>query len=127
MELSNGPSFGERLQRERKLLNLSQRRLAKAIGTTVISINRWEHDKVLPQAYYREQLCRVLGKSTEELFGTLDIEHHQHTRFPSIWNVPYLRNIYFTGREAVLTTLHETFAPGNTIAAPSPYALTGLG
>jgi len=26
---------------------------------------------------------------------------------PSLWNVPYRRNPYFTGREALLTRLHE--------------------
>ena len=60
MESLDGLSIGQRLLRERRLLNWSQQRLAKAIGTTVISVNRWEHDKAVPQAYYREQLeCSV--------------------------------------------------------------------
>ncbi|OLE40580.1 MAG: hypothetical protein AUI36_25100 [Cyanobacteria bacterium 13_1_40CM_2_61_4] len=42
------------------------------------------------------------------------------------WNVPYSRNPYFTGREAVLTHLHTTLASGTNAALTQPQAISGL-
>jgi transcriptional regulator with XRE-family HTH domain len=97
-------TVGQRLLQERKQHNWSQQTLADKIGTTVLAINRWEHDKTQPQSYYREQLCKVFGKSYDELFG----EPEEEARIP-IWNIPHLRNLYFTGREDILTGLHKAF------------------
>ncbi len=46
---------------------------------------------------------------------------------PIIWNVPYRRNPFFTGREDVLQQLHEYFAQATTAALTQPPAITGLG
>jgi hypothetical protein len=46
---------------------------------------------------------------------------------PIIWNVPYRRNPFFTGREDVLQQLHEYFAQETTAALTQPPAITGLG
>jgi tetratricopeptide (TPR) repeat protein len=46
---------------------------------------------------------------------------------PSIWNVPYRRNPFFTGREDVLKHLHDTLASGKTAALTQPQAISGLG
>lgn len=44
-----------------------------------MSINRWEHDKTLPQPRYREQLCRLFNLSAHVLFGTpVSQESFQH-------------------------------------------------
>jgi transcriptional regulator with XRE-family HTH domain len=93
------PTVGQRLLQERKKRSWSQQTLAEKVGTTVLAINRWEHDKTQPQPYYREKLCEVLGKSHDELFGDSSEEEE---RVP-IWNIPHLRNLYFTGREEILT------------------------
>lgn len=49
----------------------------------------------------------------------------------TIWNVPYPRNTYFTGREALLQDLHETFNASNivklTYVSSTPQAISGLG
>lgn len=45
---------------------------------------------------------------------------------PLIWNVPYRRNPFFTGREEVLQTLARTLNPGGTTATPA-VAISGLG
>ena len=42
-----------------------------------------------------------------------------------IWNVPYRRNTFFTGRAQVLTLLHDTFCSGK--AALKTQAVSGLG
>ncbi len=43
----------------------------------------------------------------------------------TIWNVPYLRNRCFTGREELLKRLHDNFT--NRKAAALTQAITGLG
>src|SRR5947209_8984007 len=120
MKAAGQLTIGQRLRRERERLNLSQEQLAEQIGTTSLSINRWEHDKTLPRPYYREQLCRLFNKNSAELFdrrqaGQAD-KHDQDNNAedspgrkpPFIWKVPHLRNLYFTDREEVLRRLHTT-------------------
>lgn len=136
-------SVGQRLRRERERLNWTQERLAAEVQTTAASINRWEHEKVLPQPHHREQLCRVFQKSAEELFGgvparqqvdeTEKLNGGEHipvsstTTTPIPWNVPHLRNLYFTGRESTLTHLHTTLSYRVTGSFISYIALSGLG
>ncbi|MFL5664686.1 MAG: tetratricopeptide repeat protein [Ktedonobacteraceae bacterium] len=45
----------------------------------------------------------------------------------SIWNVPYHRNPFFTGREDLLKQLHEYFMQAKTAALKQPPTITGLG
>jgi tetratricopeptide (TPR) repeat protein len=55
----------------------------------------------------------------------------QHRVFPgpsrSIWNVPYLRNDYFTGRQEILEQLHTRFKANNATALSQRHAMSGLG
>jgi serine/threonine protein kinase/tetratricopeptide (TPR) repeat protein len=44
---------------------------------------------------------------------------------PGIWNIPYRRNIFFTGRQQVLNELHDAFFSGKT--ATQTQAISGLG
>jgi len=120
-------SLGQRLRRERLRLNWSQERLAQALETTSMSINRWEHDKVKPQPHYREQLCHVFSTTADALFGTPDELESQTNRVDSIWNVPIRRNLFFTGREAVLRRLYSTLCSGRTAALTQVQAVSGLG
>ena len=46
---------------------------------------------------------------------------------PGVCNVPHLRNPNFTGRERLLTQLHDAFAGSQTVAPRQPHALCGLG
>jgi tetratricopeptide (TPR) repeat protein len=112
-------TVGQRLRYERQRLNWSQEELAQVIGTTSLSINRWEHDKALPRPHYRAELCRLFNKSADTLF---ELKSPQALEPAYIWNVPHLRNLYFTGRDAVLARLHEAFKAGKTIQA-----INGLG
>jgi hypothetical protein len=43
------------------------------------------------------------------------------------WNMPYPRDLFFTGREEILETLHKCLAGGQAVALTQPYALHGLG
>ena len=46
---------------------------------------------------------------------------------PPIWNVPYQKNPYFTGRKALLKRLHQTLASKQTDLVTRKQALSGLG
>ncbi|WP_161975388.1 helix-turn-helix domain-containing protein [Tengunoibacter tsumagoiensis] len=55
------------LVRERLALHLSQQELAEKLGTTSVTVSRWEHGHVQPSAYYRQLLCEIFDKTPEEL------------------------------------------------------------
>src|SRR5205823_4008778 len=46
---------------------------------------------------------------------------------PALWNVPYRRNMFFTGREDILERLHSTFRAHQATALTQPQAINGLG
>src|SRR5579859_76320 len=46
---------------------------------------------------------------------------------PSVWNVPYPRNPYFTGREDILLRLRTLLQTGQTTALSQTQAISGLG
>src|SRR5215470_1487183 len=45
----------------------------------------------------------------------------------SVWNIPFRRNPFFTGREAVFTQLHTLLHAGTSAALSQPPAMSGLG
>jgi tetratricopeptide (TPR) repeat protein len=45
----------------------------------------------------------------------------------SVWNVPFRRNPFFTGREAVFTQIHTLLHAGKSAALSQPPAISGLG
>lgn len=54
--------------------------------------------------------------------------HHSHTStHQRVWNVPYRRNLYFTGREYLLQVLHERFSTSNISVLTQAQAISGLG
>jgi len=44
-----------------------------------------------------------------------------------VWTIPYPRNPFFTGREAVLTSVHDTLQAGQPTALAQAQAISGLG
>ncbi|MGH2496287.1 MAG: hypothetical protein ACRDIV_16445, partial [Ktedonobacteraceae bacterium] len=46
---------------------------------------------------------------------------------PPIWNVPYRRNPYFTGRNAVILTIHNMLSSSKKTALTQPQTINGLG
>ncbi len=116
----------------------TQKDLADRIGSPInVNINRWERGTALPSAYYMQRLCEVFGKSAIEL-GFLPSNQSQPapsetatsntpepTSIPpeskSLWNVPFRRNPFFTGRTHLLSTLHQRLTSTGSIA------LSGLG
>ena len=45
----------------------------------------------------------------------------------TLWNIPYQRNPYFTGREDVLSQLHHALRAENSVALSHPQGISGLG
>src|SRR5579884_1800264 len=118
-------AFGARLVQARIRLRLSQEALGEAVGVTARSINRWEHNQAIPQQYYRERLCDVLQLTTRALFGESDEEQQAVSPATPLWYIPYARNPYFTGREVVLSYLHEKLYDERHISLAQPHMISG--
>lgn len=84
------------------------------------TVGRWERGVIKPSPYYLRQLAALYGRSIEELGYT------KGDRIP-FFGVPYMRNAFFTGREAILARLHTLFAVHKSSTARLPLALAGLG
>lgn len=46
---------------------------------------------------------------------------------PSVWNIPYAHNTFFTGREDILSRLHYQLQAGQATTLLQPQAISGLG
>ncbi|HEU5229329.1 MAG TPA: FxSxx-COOH system tetratricopeptide repeat protein, partial [Ktedonobacteraceae bacterium] len=124
MDTSNSTHVNDRLRQERIRRNWRQRDLAEQLGTTVVTIKRWERGYQQPGSYFRDKLCALFGKNVEEL-GLAPIAEPEDSR---LWNIPFPRNPFFTGRDLVLQGLHAALTSKPTIAAlTQSYALQGLG
>ncbi len=102
------------------------------IGTTDVTVSRWENGVTFPSLYYQQQLCELFGKSAEELGLLPVIEETSQERSTSpassaTWNVPYRRNPLFTGREDVLEHLHTLLHTSKAVALTQVQAISGLG
>jgi tetratricopeptide (TPR) repeat protein/transcriptional regulator with XRE-family HTH domain len=137
------PIPNHKLRYERDRRAWSQQKVADMVGTTPLNVGRWERGITLPGPYFRQKLCEVFEKSVQELglvqqpvdavpavdvlLSTLDTSLTQEGRV-SYWNVPYNRNLFFTGREDILTQLQEALLNGeHPIALTQPQAISGLG
>ncbi|HET8842725.1 MAG TPA: FxSxx-COOH system tetratricopeptide repeat protein, partial [Ktedonobacteraceae bacterium] len=119
-------AFGQRLLTARLNANLSQEKLAEAIGASVRSVQRWERGQAVPQGTSRESLCQVLHLSQEALFGKAGDE--DGTAWASkTWCIPHQRNRFFTGREDLLGHIHQILSEQNAAALTRSCALSGLG
>ncbi len=142
---STPPRYGKRLKQERERLGLSQQALAEKVDASFVTISNWERGKTMPGPYHRRLLSELFGKSLQEL-GLLPGEPEEGHQAPTesfapaphetssvsessarIWNIPYARNLYFTGREEVLQHLHDTLLSTGTAALTQPQAISGLG
>ncbi|GCE12103.1 NACHT domain-containing protein [Tengunoibacter tsumagoiensis] len=61
------------LIRERLKRHLSQQDLAEKLGTTFVTVSRWEHGHVQPSAYYRQRLCEIFEKTPAEIYALLTV------------------------------------------------------
>ena len=125
-----------RVRQERELRAWTQSELAERIGTTQVNVSRWEKGITAPSPYYRQKLGELFGKSVQEL-GLVPQNNEEvsissdlfdsHSLSPLIWNVPYRRNPFFTGREDILTHLYAVLQNNKAAALTQPQAISGLG
>lgn len=128
-----------RLKHERERHGWTQSEVAERIGTTQVNISRWEKGTTVPGPYYRQKLGVLFGKTPGELgFVMEEPERKEEISTPSIsspapnqlsvWNIPYRRNPFFTGREEILAYLHTVLTQHKTAAAlTQAQAISGLG
>ncbi len=120
-------SLGQRLLHERLRLHWSQEKLARELGTTARSVNRWEHNKAIPHPHYRQQICQLFQVGSETLFRTVFSVEGTTLATSSFWNIPYRRNLFFTGREDILVCLYHVFHTNSAQSRLHIQALSGLG
>ncbi len=130
MGASLSTSLNHSLRQERMRRNWRQRDLADLLGTTSVTVSRWEGGSQQPGPYFREKLCALFGKSPEELdllpvgtpFTLVASEG------AAVWSVPFPRNPFFTGRDQILAHLYTALSgkPAHTTLTQS-YSLHGLG
>ena len=121
------------LRAARKERSWTQKEVADRIGAPQsFNISRWEQGVAFPSAHYIQQLCLLYGKSAKDLglLGeetTLSSKPSTEEDPTSLWNVPYRRNPFFTGREEVLKQIHAKLTTSQTDALTQTQAITGLG
>ena len=121
----------------------TQKEVANRIGAPLdLNVTRWERGTAKPSAYYVQRLCELFGMSAGEL-GLLppqpSLQEAAVSSTPALepaatfvkaqrlWNVPFKRNPFFTGRVELLHRLHELLHRDRYAALTQSYALTGLG
>ncbi len=136
-------SITSRLRQERELRGWTQSEVAERIGSTRINVGRWEKGLTVPGPYYRQKLGELFGKSISEL-GFIPERSEARNReevntisdadphispppVQPIWNVPYRRNPFFTGREEILTHLYTVLRSRKMAALTQAQAISGLG
>lgn len=144
MGSSHSFQANHRLRQERLQRNWRQREMAELLGTTSLSITRWERGTHQPSTYFRVKLCALFGKSAEDLgliadaapesqhpeTATASTNNEAPSLFPNashLWYIPYARNPCFTGRQEILKTVHTRMSASRPDAFAQAIALTGLG
>ncbi len=123
----------------------AQAELAEHMGVATKTVARWEAGGTIPQPGLRVKLGALLQIDPEELWplnasrsvpsGPADQvgvpcsqETQQPLALPMIWNVPYPRNLFFTGREDLLSHVRTQLLADQSMAlSQSPQAISGLG
>ncbi len=62
MDVSNLACPNDLLRQERIRCSWRQSEVADRLGTTVVTVNRWERGIQQPSAYFRLKLCALMGE-----------------------------------------------------------------
>src|SRR5579859_5361336 len=118
-------SFGDVLRDFRKQKHMSQRTLAEQMGVHRNTIWSWEQGNYLPDSKSIVlELAYQLGLSDAE---TRQLLEASLTALSPHWSVPYQRNVFFTGRDALLDQLHQFLHTDHAATLTQSYTLYGLG
>ncbi|HEY7416874.1 MAG TPA: tetratricopeptide repeat protein, partial [Ktedonobacteraceae bacterium] len=134
MEDADTPTFGETLAHFRTRTELSQQHLADQLGKNRRAVAAWEAGDYLPKTKGDVlELVRILELNDKE--ATFLLKAAGMDPSLPLWNVPYHRNPYFTGRDELFDQIDHHLAPpeqttslkSRRVALTQPRALTGLG
>jgi tetratricopeptide (TPR) repeat protein/DNA-binding XRE family transcriptional regulator len=134
------------LRRERERRGWSRSSLAEMLGVAdPKTIGRWERGVTFPSAHFQRKL-QVLFKLNAEQIGLLphgesekiddslpvvragtELSLPASTPHTAFWNIPFLRNPFFTGREEILEQLHTSLGIDHATGLTQIYAIYGLG
>jgi tetratricopeptide (TPR) repeat protein/DNA-binding XRE family transcriptional regulator len=119
------------LRRQREQIQWTQKELARMVGTTYVNVSRWENGITSPSLYYRKKICELFHKSPEELGFTdpseqVDAAGKILPVSPSLFSVPYRRNLFFTGRETVLAHIYDILHSDKEVSFTQAQAISGL-
>lgn len=72
-------TFSQRLKHERELRGWSQAKLAEELGTTPVSVSKWERGLALPSSHFRGQLYALFATDAQKMDLLLDTnpEHEE--------------------------------------------------
>ena len=115
------------LRKAREYKRWTQEDVAEKIGTTNVTISRWENGATFPGRFYRTKLCDIFDKTPEELGLTQDEEEPQmKTIFP--FNEPLLEVEEMYGRQQEsANVIARTFRKSSTsIVGPRRIGKTWL-
>src|SRR5260370_20065606 len=127
MDHADVKAFGEALGLFRTRAGLTQQGLADKLGMSRRAVAAWEAGDNLPKTKgVVLQIADILGLNDEDTMVLLKAAGMDPA--PRVWNVPYPRNPYFTGREEILSQLAMTLQTGQVTAlSQPPQAISGLG
>lgn len=118
-------SFGDVMKTYRTRGKVTQRQLAAKLGVHYNTVWGWERGDRLPETRGMVlELAKHLRLNDQE---TRDLLEASLTAISPHWNVPYLRNPFFTGRTKLLHHLHEVLSHEQNGFLTRSYALSGLG
>ncbi len=101
--------WNEQLRQERKSRGWAQGWVAKEIGTTTDTVNRWENGKTFPSPFYQQQLSQLFGKSLEELglFRFLPEDENGRSKGAGFASKEEHVNSNYNAGKAILTAIGE--------------------
>jgi len=126
------PSPNRLLAAARRAAGWTQKELADRLGTTDLSVSRWERGEHVPSPFYNYRLCELFGKSAAELgFDSSGptvpfspVENAGPKCFDPSVPIPFVsRTRPLVGREALMSHLKTCLVARGQ---PASLALTGL-
>ncbi len=119
------------LRLERELRGWSQAKLAQLLGTSSLSISRWERETASPSPYFREKLCELFEKDAQTLgfFIEESVEEHveKHPVFDPFIPVQGFLPEGLVGREKLIASLVQQICSGEPASTITLHGLPGVG
>ncbi len=117
--------FGELLVTLRKQHGFTQFTLAAKLDVHRNTVSKWERGVCLPES--KTLVLELAHQLRLDMYNTQRLLEASLTALSPYWHVPYPRNPFFTGRDAILHHLHEMLGYEQTAVLSQAYALSGLG